>query len=398
LTNDAIAYNVLMAPPTRRSLHPRSHSRSRVHARSDDARSRLSKVTNVTLGSDDLSPTTRYAHNLLGQRVFKTNPVLPPAPGDESDPVFMQSLLNYFAQVWNPTVSNPQAAQDSIGTAYLYGHEGHLGDSTVLLEYNNVAGTPSAQHIYLPTPQGPLPVLAVLGGTRYAVIADHLHTPRRLMQTRLITNWQWPYSAFGEEPPTQRKYRFVNPATVNLGETTTAAALNYNLRFAGQVADVESGLFYNYFRSYDPKQGRYSQSDPIGLAGGWNRFGYVGGNPLKYTDPYGLQKTLRDLLGPDYKDQPPPPDYPTTTDKRPYLPPPPPPPPPPEPPSGAEPWPGANDWRGQCIRLYTQCKTFNWTGSCDSCLNKCTAQQEWPFSGPGACRPRRRNQNFCSAE
>jgi RHS repeat-associated protein len=119
------------------------------------------------------------------------------------------------------------------------------------------------------------------------VLADHLHTPRRLQQTQLITNWQWPYSAFGEEPPTQRKYRFVNPATVNLGETTTAAPLNYNLRFPGQLADAESGLFYNYFRSYDPRQGRYSQSDPIGLSGGWNRFGYAESNPLKYTDPTG---------------------------------------------------------------------------------------------------------------
>jgi RHS repeat-associated protein len=190
--------------------------------------------------------------------------------------------------VWNPTASNPQAAQDSLGTAYLYGHEGHLGDITVLGEYSNVTGTPTAQHIYLPTPQGPLPVLAVIGGTRYAVLADHLHTPRRLQQTQLITNWQWPYSAFGEEPPTQRKYRFVNPATVNLGETTTAAPLNYNLRFPGQVADAESGLFYNYFRSYDSRTGRYSQSDPIGLGGGWNRFGYVEGNALGFTDPLGL--------------------------------------------------------------------------------------------------------------
>ncbi|WP_277225550.1 RHS repeat-associated core domain-containing protein, partial [Pseudomonas indica] len=60
------------------------------------------------------------------------------------------------------------------------------------------------------------------------------------------------------------------------------------LRFPGQLYDAHSALHYNYFRDYDPETGRYVESDPIGLKGGLNTYGYVLGNPLKYSDPKGL--------------------------------------------------------------------------------------------------------------
>ena len=61
------------------------------------------------------------------------------------------------------------------------------------------------------------------------------------------------------------------------------------MRFPGQIADAETGQFYNYFRTYQQEQGRYTQGDPIGLSGGLSRFGYVGGNALGFSDPQGLQ-------------------------------------------------------------------------------------------------------------
>jgi RHS repeat-associated protein len=113
----------------------------------------------------------------------------------------------------------------------------------------------------------------------FYIHADHLNAPRIVVDQNGAKRWRWLAEPFGTTAPE------ANPD--GLG------AFTQNLRFPGQYADAESGLWYNYFRNYDSSKGGYTQSDPTGLAGGINTFIYVEGNPLLLVDPNGLS-TLGD--------------------------------------------------------------------------------------------------------
>ena len=104
---------------------------------------------------------------------------------------------------------------------------------------------------------------------------DHLATTRLATDNTGKVVWRWDGEAFGATLP-------------NEDPDGDGVLVALNLRFPGQYADVETGLFYNYFRYYDPKVGRYITSDPIGLDGGDNTYRYVGNDPLGNFDPFGL--------------------------------------------------------------------------------------------------------------
>jgi RHS repeat-associated protein len=152
-------------------------------------------------------------------------------------------------------------------------------------EYDQT-GALQQEHIWL----GDQPVaVANSAQALFHVLSDHLNTPRQIVNTSGVVRWQWDSTdPFGNNAP-------------NPNPTGTAANFTYNLRFPGQYYDGETGLFYNYYRTYDPKTGRYTQSDPIGLKGGLNTFGYVGGNPLRFADPLGLEALMCDGVIQSYR-------------------------------------------------------------------------------------------------
>ena len=143
-------------------------------------------------------------------------------------------------------------------------------DGKLLGEYDN-AGAIIAEHVYL----NDTPIAVIKGTGAYLVQADHLNTPRAILGASNALVWKWDSDAFGTTAANE------NPSALG--------TFNYNLRFPGQYYDKETANHYNTFRdNYNPKIGRYMQSDPIGLRGGINTYAYVDENPINFVDPYGL--------------------------------------------------------------------------------------------------------------
>lgn len=199
---------------------------------------------------------------------------VPPCPSGESCADSLTTLSRYNGQ-------NQRYLRDTSSgqTVFTYGPDGY----SVLTEveyklYGSTTVSNTTETIYLPTASGPMPVVVLVNGTPFAIHSDHLNTPRRLTDAHGRPRWQWAFSGFGE-------------IAAQSVPATNQPTITYSLRYPGQVDDG-NGLFYNFNRFYDPRAGRYTQADPIGLAGGWNRFAYGGGNPISFIDPMGLQSYM----------------------------------------------------------------------------------------------------------
>lgn len=182
------------------------------------------------------------------------------------------------------------ALAQAVRTYFLYSNDGLIAEAKQAITLNSdktvaVDGVPD-----ITTQLGPRPGAVFMSNVLFTKtknsngepIFAYFHNDARgapIQATDRSNNvvWAAKYNAFG------------HAEIITQAPTTMLPTIAVWLRLPGQLEDPETGLHHNYFRDYDPQIGRYVQKDPIGLDGGINLYAYVGGNPLRFIDPFGLK-------------------------------------------------------------------------------------------------------------
>ena len=122
---------------------------------------------------------------------------------------------------------------------------------------------------------GFVPVAKITNDNHYSIITDYLGTPVEAYNSEGDKVWSVELDIYGRVM-TDRNH-------VPKGDVDFIP-----FRYQGQYHDIETGLYYNRFRYYDPTSGNCTQQDPIGLTGGNpTLYGYVG-DANWWIDPFGL--------------------------------------------------------------------------------------------------------------
>ncbi|HZG44579.1 MAG TPA: RHS repeat-associated core domain-containing protein, partial [Longimicrobium sp.] len=104
-------------------------------------------------------------------------------------------------------------------------------------------------------------------------------------------NWQsWRNSCYPVELPIRSSYGEPPRNDYNAPDPGPASWMGSLMEGSRDF----SGLMYRRNRYLDPASGQFTQVDPIGLAGGLNLYGFANGDPVSYSDPYGLCPVVRD--------------------------------------------------------------------------------------------------------
>ncbi len=214
-----------------------------------------------------------YSYNNTGNRITRTEK----ATGNTTN--YTWDAENRLIQVQMPSGSIVQYEYDPFGrrieknvngtiTQYLYDNQNILFDydqnGNVQRAYTHGAGIDE-------------PLMITSSGNIYYYHANALGSISMISNSSGTVIQTNVYDAFG---------------SIQSGNT-----LSQPYAFTGREYDSETGLYYYRARYYDPLIGRFISKDPIGFAGGINKYVYVGNSPVTYIDPLGLLNLIGGVGG-----------------------------------------------------------------------------------------------------
>lgn len=113
------------------------------------------------------------------------------------------------------------------------------------------------------------PVAMLDGSEHYFYHSDEPHNVRALTDEAGQVANEYEYDPFGSV-------------------VTETETVENPFKFAGRFFDEETDQYYNRERYYDPTTARFTGPDPLGVSASTNYYAYAENNPLRYTDPFGL--------------------------------------------------------------------------------------------------------------
>lgn len=118
-----------------------------------------------------------------------------------------------------------------------------------------------------------IPAAKIRGDRQCSIVSDYMGTPVQMYDSEGNKTWDCTLDIYGKVANFRGESLYDCP-----------------FRFQGQYEDIETGLYYNRFRYYDPKTGGYISQDPIRLIGNNpTLYSYVHNINL-YVDSFGLDE------------------------------------------------------------------------------------------------------------